>query len=286
MEFSTEAADLTQKGLASMFSEREWERFYTSLKSQTGLDLRQYKPDQVRRRIIHMVQSRALNELDAFWGQLSRNEKELQWFLDKLAINVTELYRDPEKWAELREKIIPDLLTRSYALKCWSAGCSTGAEAYSLAMLFDTQFPTPHHILGTDIDMAALANANKGIFSEAEMKSVPDDLRHKYFQPFQEGWRADVRLRRYLTFKRHNLLQDTIQEGYDLILCRNVTIYFTEETKDELYSRLFQALKPGGYLFVGSTERMFNAKQLGFESAIPFFYRKPYEEDYRWRIAS
>lgn len=218
---------------------------------------------------------------------VTSSDKDKQWFLDKLAINVSELFRNPEKWRELEERILPYLLTRSNKLKCWSAGCSFGAEAYSLATLFEAKFKGPHTILGTDIDLAALGQAKNGEFCQADVRGVPKPYLEGHFEKIANGFRAKDALRRYVTFRTGNLLADKFDGGYDLILCRNVVIYFTEPAKDELYARFLQALKPGGILFVGSTERIFKAKELGFESPIPFFYQRPLEgATKQWRNAS
>lgn len=266
-------------------SNEQWLAFFNAFKRRTGLDLNYYKQDQLRRRILSMMESRGCKTLDEFWTKLASSDKDLRWFQDKLAINVSELFRNPEKWLELRERVLPDLLARSRALKCWSAGCSYGAEAYSLAITFDRWFPGPHRILGTDIDQAALAQANKGVFNDSDIRGVPDDLRRRYFMQTPEGWVADSGLKRYLTFRTGDLLADRFDSGYDLILCRNVVIYFNDEAKDQLYRKFLEALKPGGVLFVGSTERIFNSQTIGFESTMPFFYRRPLG-DLAWRNAS
>ncbi|MCX7799489.1 MAG: protein-glutamate O-methyltransferase CheR [Fimbriimonadales bacterium] len=266
-------------------SNEQWLTFHNAFRRRTGLDLAHYKQDQLRRRIVSMAETRGCKSLEEFWALLSASEKDLRWFQDKLAINVSELFRNPEKWEELRRRVLPELLGRSRSLKCWSAGCSYGAEAYSLAMTLDAWFPGAHSILGTDIDQAALAQANKGVFHDNDVRGVPEELKRRYLRRTEAGWEADPRLRRYLSFRNGDLLADRFDQGYDLILCRNVVIYFNDEAKDRLYRKFFQALKPGGVLFVGSTERIFNSQTIGFESTMPFFYRKPLG-DLAWRNAS
>ena len=116
---------------------------------------------------------------------------------------------------------------------------------------------------------------------------MPSKYKEKYFEPFASGWRAKPDLKRYLTFKKGDLLADRFDTGFDLIMCRNVVIYFTDGAKEELYRKFFAALKPGGLLFVGSTERIFSAKEIGFTTTVPFFYQKPMEGNtQQWRNAS
>jgi chemotaxis protein methyltransferase CheR len=263
-----------------------WEEFYGRIHRRTGLDLRLYKQAQMQRRILSVLEAKGLADLRELARRVETDPGEMRWLLDKLAINVSELYRNPEKWQEMQRHVIPALLTRSSRLKCWSAGCSYGAEAYTLASILATSFPGTHSILGTDIDEAALDQARRGEFNAADVRGVPPAVLDQYFEPMGEGWRARPTLRRGISFRKGNLLSDRFDSGFDLILCRNVVIYFTDAAKEELYRRLFEALRPGGFLFVGSTERIFSARQIGFESPIPFFYQRPLEGHLRWRNAS
>lgn len=263
----------------------QWAKFYQSLYKKTGLDLHQYKPGQMQRRVWAMALQQKLADLDAFYQWIAASDQNMAWFLDKMAINVSELFRNSEKWKELQNVVLPELIQRSPKLKCWSAGCSYGAEAYSLAAILDAKFPGAHSILGTDIDQSALAQAQAGIFSRDDYKGVPEEYR-KYFPQVGDKHKALSSLSRYIKVKKHNILADPFESGFDLIMCRNVVIYFTDEAKGQLYSRFYQALKPGGILFVGSTERIFNSGQIGYETTLPFFYKKPLTGEQRWLNAS
>lgn len=265
---------------------KAWATFYDKMLARTGLDLNLYKPNQLQRRILGMIDSKQMSDLGAFWTWLAASNDNIVWFMDKLAINVSELFRNPEKWAEMEKKVLPELLSRSPKLKIWSAGCSYGAEAHTLAVLLDANFAGNHTIVGSDIDQAALDQAKRGQFSDADMKCVPVPLRERYFMQVDGSWFARPEVKRYLTFKTQNLLRDRFDGGFDLIMCRNVVIYFTDEAKDKLYRNFFSALKPGGILFVGSTERIFQSKEIGFEPTLPFFYRKPHQGNRQWRNAS
>lgn len=267
-------------------SPTEWQQFLESVRKRTGIDLSQYKANQLQRRILGMAESRQAKSLAEFWQIVSASETALTGFLDRLAINVSELFRNPEKWEELRTKILPGLLRETTRFRAWSAGCSYGAEAYSLAVLLEEARAANASILGTDIDQSALRQAREGRFSESDMRGVKPEWRNKYFEKRGAQWFALPRLQKLVTFKAHNLLRDPFESGFDLILCRNVVIYFNDEAKSRLYAAFFEALKPGGVLFVGSTERIFDAKTIGFEQDLPFFYRKPQRGSTAWRNAS
>lgn len=272
-------------------NDQQWNAFYASMLSRTGIDFHLYKPQQLQRRILAMCSQQKCGSLTEFFQWLSKSPDNMVWFLDKMAINVSELFRNPEKWLDIEKKVLPELLKQSSRLKCWSAGCSYGAEAHSLAAILDAKHPGSHTILGSDIDQSALTQARDGVFSRDDMKGVPPEYR-KYFAPDGERYRAVLPLKKYLNFKKHNLLADPFESGFDLIMCRNVVIYFTDEAKDALYERFFKALRPGGILFVGSTERIFNSGKVGYEQYHPFFYRKPLLNDNKllsenkWRSAS
>ena len=132
-----------------------------------------------------------------------------------------------------------------------------------------------HRILASDLDIEILAKAKAGVYSENEIKAMSEARKQKYFTKQGDKYAVSSEIKSCIEFKRHNLLKDNFESGFDLILCRNVVIYFTEEAKDQLYANFFKALKPGGILFVGATEAILNFRKLGYTSYQPFFYQKP-----------
>ena len=258
---------------------RDYETFKMLFKRQSGLDLNSYKFDQTYRRIWGMVKHAQFKKFTEYFEYLKSDPSRVQGFMDKLAINVTELFRNPEQFEILNKTILPDLLKKSSALSIWSAGCSYGAEAYTIAMLLDQlSSGRPHRITGTDIDQEMLDRARRGYFEAPDMKEVRDFYLKRYFRPGNHAGRDVFEvvpgLKTGLQFKQHNLLADQYSVGYDLIVCRNVVIYFSDEAKDKIYRDFYRSLKPGGYLFVGSTERVANSRDIGFTTPYPFFYQK------------
>nr|PZN37767.1 MAG: chemotaxis protein CheR [Bacillota bacterium] len=240
----------------------------------TGIDLDLYKGTQLERRLQALLRRVGVPDLVRYARMLREDSQRVQEFRDFLTINVTEFFRNPDKFRELKESILPDLLARSPRLRIWSAGCSTGAEPYSVAIILDELGAASRaEILASDIDERALDQARLGIYSEREMKEVDPVRRRRYFVPTGDGWQVVPAIRRRVRFWAMNLLADPFPEACDLILCRNVVIYFSEEAKDQLYRRFRAALKPGGVLFVGGTESLLRARELGFAPITPFFYR-------------
>ena len=260
-----------------MMDEKDWSSFKQKLKAKTEIDLDLYKEPQMKRRIGNLVTRANMDSYVKYFDDVSKDKDTFAEFIEYLTINVSEFFRTPEKFSKLETDVIPDLLKRSSKLNIWSAGCSIGAEAYSLTIIMKEMTPnTRHRILATDLDVEIIAKAKRGIYADNELKSMAPDRRKKYFDAV-DGNKFAVKkeIKDCVEFKRHNLLKDKFESGFDLILCRNVVIYFTEEAKDQLYRNFFAALKPGGILFVGATEAILNFRKMGYTSFQPFFYQRP-----------
>ncbi|MFC2342392.1 MAG: CheR family methyltransferase [Negativicutes bacterium] len=257
--------------------EKDWIEFKRKLKSKTDIDLDLYKEPQMKRRIGNLVTRSNAKSFVEYFENVAKDKDEFAAFIEYLTINVSEFYRTPDKFAKLETDVIPDLLKRSSKLNIWSAGCSIGAEPYSLSMIMKEITPGKRHrILATDLDIEILAKAKKGVYMENEIKSLSLERRQKYFDKLPDDkYAVKEDVKSCIEFKRHNLLKDPFEKDFDLILCRNVVIYFTEEAKDQLYTRFFEALKPGGILFVGATEAILNFRKMGYTSYQPFFYQRP-----------
>ena len=240
-----------------------------------GIDLKRYKNVQMDRRIQSLMATWGIKDYDEYYHVLQTNPVKFQEFLKKLTINVSEFYRNPERFEELQKRILPDLLAQGSTVNIWSAGCSNGSEPYTLAMIF-RQIGAGHRvrIMATDVDRIILDKAEAAVYNKAEVKNVAPELLKKYFRVHDDQFHLSSEIKKMVEFRQHNLLHDKFPTGIDLILCRNVVIYFTEEAKRELYQKFYQTLKPGGYLMVGGTEPLLYYRTLGFENPITFFYRR------------
>ena len=262
--------------LSSGFSEDEdFSRFIVNIKRLTSIDLSQYKENQMRRRLTTLRMKHGFRSFDEYFAALSTEARLRNEFLDRMTINVSEFWRNPNRWQVLREKFLTQMLKQSSRLSIWSAACSTGEEPYTLAMIMDSLGALDRStVLATDIDDGVLAKAREGVYLERSLRGVPADFKSKYFIPEDGAFRIDSRLKKAIKLQKQNLLLDTFGSHFDLIVCRNVMIYFTEDAKHILYGKFAQALKPGGLLFVGSTEQIFSPGQYGLETADTFFYRR------------
>lgn len=249
--------------------------FIANVKKKTGIDLSLYKEAQMKRRLTSLYEKKGYKDFNDFYKAMTTEQKLFDEFLDRMTINVSEFYRNAIRWKVLQDKVIPRLIKQNKRLKVWSAACSTGEEPYSLAMVLSNFMPLRDvSILATDLDVNAIARAKAGIYPERSLQEVPVDIKNKYFQKDGMFFKVDEEIKKSVTFKKQNLLADSFEQNFDLIVCRNVMIYFTDEAKDVLYHKFSKALKPGGVLFVGSTEQIFNPQTYQFETEDTFFYRK------------
>ena len=256
----------------------EYEVFKKRIQELTGIDLNAYK-FQIHRRVHMLMQRWNVTSYDEYYKVISTREDKLREFLDYLTINVSEFFRNANRWWELKDKVFPLIFkeTGQKKLKLWSAGCATGEEPYSLGVLaLETGLTNPQPVLATDIDRGALAKAQAGIFQKRQLVNAPTEWISKYFSEIDANT-VQVKnvVKEKVNFRQQNLIKDPFDSGMDVILCRNVVIYFSPETKSAMYEKFFNALRPGGYLMTGSTEQIFEYKKIGFESAGPFLYRKP-----------
>jgi chemotaxis protein methyltransferase CheR len=247
-----------------------------------NINLDYYKDEQMRRRLDSWLVRSAAPDWYVYFRRLSADQKELSRFRDYLTINVSAFFRDLERWQSLRKTILPELVnfSRTHApanpLKVWSAGCSIGAEPYSLAILFEETLPGRFpYLLATDLDRGALAKARqRGPYSAEEIQNLTPEQRLSSLAPGGPPFYVKEGLERKIEFREHNMLTDAFPVDMDLIVCRNVVIYFTTETKDRLYHNFQAALRPGGILFVGATEIIPRPQEIGFKSHGISFYQK------------
>jgi chemotaxis protein methyltransferase CheR len=249
--------------------------FCEGLRQICGLDLSQYKRPQMERRLRSFFAAKGVTRLTDCLDTLRRDRAELDALLDRVTINVSQLWRHPEQWRVLERTVLPEL-GEARTVRAWSAGCSYGAEAYTLASVCARVLAGKHvSILGTDIDTRMVARAQEALFSEADAREMPPAELERSFDRTPEGYRPKAALRRLVRFERGDLLRMTPRRAsFDLVMCRNTVIYFSEPIRDELHSRLAHAVRPGGYLVVGATERVSKPADLGLELAFPFVYRK------------
>nr|WP_051388318.1 protein-glutamate O-methyltransferase CheR [Virgibacillus sp. Bac332] len=243
-----------------------------------GIDLNLYKETQMKRRLTSLRNKRGYSSFSKYFTAMRNDEHLLEELLDRITINVSEFYRNPKRWEVLKTSIIPQLLERN-SLTIWSAACSTGEEPYSVAIMLKEYFPSINYrIIATDIDNAVLGKAKQAVYQEQALKELPSGLVNKYFTQEHGLYYVKDELKNSITFEKHNLLADRYPANVDLIICRNVLIYFTDQAKEMIYRNFSRALTNNGVLFVGSTEQIFSPDNYDLQLLDTFFYQKKDED--------
>ena len=257
-------------------NEQDFAYLKKKVRELTRFDLDNYSPNQMMRRLDGFIARTNSPSVMHYCKLLEQNAEELDRLQKFLTIHVSEFFRDPDQYYILQKNILPELLKLSPRLNIWSAGCSNGAEVYSIALILDGLSIHTHRMLATDIDQIILNQAKAGdSYTKADVKNVSKALLSKYFVSSQEDQYAiSDNIKKKVAFKQHDLTRDVFGSDYDLIICRNTVIYFNDDAKKKLRRRLFDALKPNGVLFIGATETMSDAADIGFQRLSPCFYKK------------
>mgnify|MGYP001182211094 CR=1 FL=1 len=254
---------------------QDYQSFIRQVNKSIGLDLSLYKEAQMKRRLTSLRNRRGYNSFQQYFEAIIKDESLMEEFLDKITINVSEFYRNPNRWKVLEKSIFPAFKKKKDNIKIWSAACSTGEEPYTLSILAQQFWKKENiSITATDIDENVLAHAKQGLYKERALQEVTPEVKNKYFHQVADTYKINDDIKKPIVFKKHNLLADSFPQNMDLIVCRNVLIYFTDEAKEDLYNKFSNALADDGIFFVGSTEQIFNPEKYNLKVHDTFFYQK------------
>jgi chemotaxis protein methyltransferase CheR len=271
-------------------TERQLRRLVTFIEGEVGIRLPPAKRVMVESRLRRRVRALQLPDLATYGRTILEADtipqEELIHLIDCVTTNKTDFFREPAHFDYLRETIVPELSRlrdcRRAPVKVWSAASSTGAEAYTIAMLLhDMALASPFgfEITGTDISTDVLAQARRAVYSAEMIRPIPAPLRKRYTMRAKDPGRGEFRiipeLRRVMRWARLNLMDATypLADDFDVIFCRNVLIYFDRDVQEQVLARLSRHLRPGGYLFVGHSESMAGHGRSGMVQAVPTVYR-------------
>lgn len=259
------------------FEDLQFSWFKKKFFEVSHINLNAYRDSQMIRRINFYLQAKGMKNFVEFYKRLEKDNLLLEDFKNFLTINVSSFFRDSDKWETLKKTIMPLLFEKKNFCKAWSAGCSIGCELYSLAILLEEekkQKSIRYSILASDIEQDALEKAERGMYTPEHTKDVPIEIFGGYFEKQGQFVKVKDFLKEHVRFQRHDLVSEPFECPYDLILCRNVVIYFDEGAKAKLYRNFHQALRNGGVLFLGASEVIFNSETIGFNTHSMSFYIK------------
>ncbi|HEX5869809.1 MAG TPA: CheR family methyltransferase, partial [Longimicrobium sp.] len=242
----------------------QFESLLDFLKASRSFDFTGYKRSTLMRRVLKRMQTVGIDGFDAYRDYLELHAGEFDELFNTILINVTSFFRDADAWDALSREFIPALLARKGAdepVRVWSAGCASGEETYTVVMALAEamgaeQFRERVKVYATDADNEALATARQGSYEEDDLSALPDGYRDRYFERTGGRWTFRGELRRQVIFGRHDLVQDAPISHLDLLVCRNVLMYFNAEVQGRIMARFHFALGSDGLLFLGKAEMM------------------------------
>lgn len=251
----------------------DFERIRLLVRRRRGVDLRHYRRSYVLRRILARIRARRAEGARGYANILASDPEEVGKLLAALSTKVTSFYRNPGLYTALDRRIVPDLLEapKGRVLRFWSAGCATGQETWSLAAVAALHQPPPPEgrirVLGTDVDRQAIAFARKASYPIAELRAVPAHVQRRFFAPVPGTGLVRIagELSAFVRFREESLESPVPSGAYDLILCRNVLIYFDASLQQRVLQSLARALRPGGFLALGRVERVLGPAKAAFE---------------------
>ncbi|HEX8244966.1 MAG TPA: protein-glutamate O-methyltransferase CheR [Longimicrobium sp.] len=253
--------------------EEELERLKRKIERDRGFNCSFYKDKCLRRRIAVRMRARGQGSFADYAALLDREPAEYDHLLDTLTINVTKFFRNLETWHAIEQQVLPPLFAVPGAIRVWSAGCASGEEAHTVSILMH-EWTERHHrrgdvdrvrIVGTDIDRRSLENAQRGVYPELSLSETPPHLRQRWFTP-GPPFRIRPEAQRNVGFVRRDLISEPAEGGQNLILCRNVVIYFDREIQERLFRDFYDALVPGGFLVMGKVETLVGVARTLFRS--------------------
>jgi chemotaxis protein methyltransferase CheR len=267
------STDFAQPLLADDLPDAAFEAIMAQLRTRRQFDLGAYKDRCIRRRIVKRLRTSGARNVDGYLQRLAVDDDELDALLATLSIHVSQFFRNPDTFRALASTVLPDLCQRTRQagrseLRLWSVGCAGGEEAYSLALMVDELAPAGLEvsILGTDISPSVLAGARAAWYDPARLTEVPPAALAHYFTTEGTGYRLNEHIRTMVRFEQHNVMTAATLPAADLILCRNVLIYFTREQQALILARFASVLPEGGVLVLGRAETLVGRMRQLFHS--------------------
>jgi len=241
-----------------------------------NIDLNIYQSNQMRRRLDSFIENSKVSNIAMYCHKVERDPVMLKQLNDFLTINVSEFFRDDLQFTNLKKVVMPELLQNSHTLNIWSAGCSNGAEIYSIAMILnEISSLSWHKLSATDIDDKILARAKQGgPYNQRESRNIEKWDMQKHFTISEKSHWVTDDIKQNVQFRKQNLMNDLFEKGFDLIVCRYVMIYFSDDARTELFRKFHQSLNSEGVLFIGGSEMIIGASNLGFTNFLPSMYKK------------
>jgi chemotaxis protein methyltransferase CheR len=245
-------------------NDADFEMYRALIYAESGITFTATNRSILESRLKERLREKGVDSVKAYFYEISKNKEELKGFLDSITTNLTRFFRNQAHFDALEKYVVPELfnIKRGQAgntIKIWSAGCSTGEEPYTIAMLMSEILPPPwkYEILASDISLKCLMTAKEGFYSENRIVGIPDHYLTKYFDKVDGGYKVHADIQSKIRFDYHNLNNDSGLRNMDIVFCRNVIIYFDEAAQTAVINRFWDAMAAKSFLFIGHSESLF-----------------------------
>ncbi|MCL2068113.1 MAG: protein-glutamate O-methyltransferase CheR [Treponema sp.] len=248
---------------AEFFSDADFEQYRSLIYAESGITFTPTNRAILESRLKERLRGNGMASVKTYFSEISKNKDELKGFLDSVTTNLTRFFRNQPQFDAFEKHVVPELIKIKKGgpgtIKIWSAGCSTGEEPYSIAMLMNEVLPPPwkFEILASDISLKCLMSAKEGFYNESRIVGIPDNYLAKYFDKVDGGYKIRAEILSKIKFDYHNLKNEAGQKGFDVIFCRNVIIYFDEAAQLDVIKRFWNAMADKSFLFIGHSESLF-----------------------------
>lgn len=248
----------------SVLTDIEFGKFKDLIYKASGIHFTESNRTILESRIREKLRKSDFKDVNDFYNLISRDEGELKLFLDSITTNLTRFFRNNAHYNAFEKHVIPDLIEHkrkigNKVIKCWSAGCSTGEEPYTNAMVLKEILPSDFKIevVASDLSLKSLMTAQEGFYSDLKVKGIPQNYLNKYFTKVAGGYKVNDEIKKLIAFDYHNLKFDSGKRNLDIVFCRNVLIYFDEAAQKNVIDRFWDAMTDHSYLFIGHSESLF-----------------------------
>jgi chemotaxis protein methyltransferase CheR len=249
---------------AVFFSDADFEQYRNLIYAESGITFTPTNRSILESRLKERQREKGFDSVKTYYKDITGCKEELKVFLDSITTNLTRFFRNQAQFDALEKFVVPELInnikkTSSGTIKFWSAGCSTGEEPFTIAMLMSEILPPSwnYEILASDISLKCLMTAKEGFYSDSKIVGIPDDYLKKYFDKVDGGYKIRAEILSKIKFDYHNLKNDAGQRNFDIVFCRNVIIYFDEAAQKAVINRFWEAMASKSFLFIGHSESLF-----------------------------
>jgi chemotaxis protein methyltransferase CheR len=244
-------------------NDADFEQYRALIYKESGITFTPANRSILESRLKERLREKGIDTVRTYFTQISTNKDELKGFLDSVTTNLTRFFRNQAHFDALEKHVIPELIKikkgTSGTIKIWSAGCSTGEEPYTIAMLLTEILPPgwKFEIIASDLSLKCLMTAKEGFYADSRIVGIPDNYLAKYFDKVDGGFKVRSDLQSKIRFDYHNLKNDSGNRGFDIVFCRNVIIYFDEAAQTAVINRFWDSMAAKSFMFIGHSESLF-----------------------------